>query len=83
MVLFEGTKPLAVKIIAADLGPHLHDGLLEAVVVAGPGVPVHPVSEGAVRPAQIPAVQVGVVAVAVPPAALQIGKCIIKLLNVS
>ena len=70
MVLFEGRKPLPVKMIAADLRPHLHDGLLEAVVVPGPGVPVHPVREGSVRPAQVPAVQVGVVAVAVPPATL-------------
>ncbi len=42
------------------------------VVVSSPGVPVDAVSEGPVRPAQVPPVQVRIVAVPVPPAALYV-----------
>jgi uncharacterized membrane protein YqiK len=42
------------------------------VVVSSPGVPVDAVSEGPVSAAQVPAVQVRIVAVPVPPAALYI-----------
>ncbi len=54
-----------------DLRPHLHDGLLERVVVARPRVPVDAVGEAPVRAAHRPPVQVAVVAVAVPPTALR------------
>jgi hypothetical protein len=42
------------------------------VVVSSPGVPVDAVSEGPVGAAQVPAVQVRIVAIPVPPAALYI-----------
>ena len=50
--------------------PHFHDGLLERVVVARPCEPIDAVGKASVRPAQGPAVQIAVVAVAVPPTAL-------------
>ena len=59
---------------AVHLRPHLDHCLLEAVVVASPGVPVDPVSEGPVGTAQIPAIEVGIVAVAVPPSSLEKNK---------
>ena len=55
-----------------NLRSHLHDSLLERVVVTRPRVPVDAVGKGAVRAAQVPPVEVAVVAVAVPPAALKI-----------
>lgn len=57
----------------ADLGPDLHDGLLQGIVVACPSIPVDAVGKAAVWPAKVPAVQVAVVAVAVPPSALPDG----------
>ena len=42
------------------------------IVIASPGVPVDPVSEGPVRPTQVPAIEVGVVTVAVPPTSLMV-----------
>lgn len=56
-----------------NLRSHLHDSLLERVVVPCPSVPVDTIGKGAVRAAQVPPVEVAVVAVAVPPAALQRG----------
>ena len=56
---------------AVHLRPHLDHCLLEAVVVAGPGVPVDPVSEGPVCSPQIPAVEVCIVTITVPPAPLE------------
>ena len=56
---------------SAYLGPDFHDGLLEGVIVAGPGVPIDAVGETAMWAGQGPSVQVTIVAIAVPPTALK------------
>lgn len=58
-------------------GPNLHLGKLERVLPAGPGGPLDAVRVGGVLPAQVLAVQVGRVAVAVPPGAVVEGGAVV------
>lgn len=58
-------------------GPNLHLGKLERVLPAGPGGPLDAVGVGGVLPAQVLAVQVGRVAVAVPPGAMVEGGAVV------
>ena len=53
--------------------PDLHLGAFGGVVVASPALPVHTVSVRRVVTAVVQAVQVGVVAVVVPPGAFALG----------
>lgn len=58
-------------------GPNLHLGKLERVLPAGPRGPLDAVRVGGVLPAQVLAVQVGRVAVAVPPGAVVEGGAVV------
>lgn len=58
-------------------GPNLHLGKLERVLPAGPGGPLDAVGVGGVLAAQVLAVQVGRVAVAVPPGAVVEGGAVV------
>lgn len=58
-------------------GPNLHLGKLERVLPAGPGGPLNAVRVGGVLPTQVLAVEVGRVAVAVPPGAVVEGGAVV------
>lgn len=58
------------QLILLPDGPDLHLGELEGVLPAGPGGPLDAVGVGAVVAAQVLPVEVGRVAVAVPPGAV-------------
>ncbi len=58
-------------------GSYLHLGELEGVLPAGPGGPLNAVSIGGVLTAQVLAVKVGGVTVAVPPGAVVEGRAVV------